>query len=46
MIYTREKLEELADSINKEYFPARLTSASPLDCYDLLEALGCARTVE
>ena len=41
MIYTKEKLEELADSINKEYFPARLTSASPLDCYDLLEALGC-----
>ncbi len=41
MIYTKEKLEELADSINKEYFPARLTSASPLDCYDLLDALGC-----
>ena len=41
MIYTKEKLEDLADSINKEYFPARLTSASPLDCYDLLEALGC-----
>ena len=41
MIYTREYLENLADSINSDYFPERLSSPSVLDCYDLLEALGC-----
>ncbi len=41
MIYTKQKLEELADSVNKEFFPERLEAAIPLDCYDLLEKLGC-----
>lgn len=41
MIYTREKLEILADSINQKYFPERLNSAIRIDGYDLLESLGC-----
>ena len=41
MIYTREHLENLADSVNRDFFPERLTSPSVLDGYDLLEAIGC-----
>ena len=41
MIYTREYLEDLANNINRDFFPERLSSPSVLDCYDLLEALGC-----
>lgn len=41
MIYTRENLEQLADKINMEFFPKRLSTPSALDVYDLLEALGC-----
>lgn len=41
MIYTREYLENLADSVNRDFFPERLTSPSVLDGYDLLEAIGC-----
>lgn len=41
MMYSRVYLENLADEINREFFPERLTAPSVLDCYDLLEALGC-----
>ena len=41
MIYTKERLELLANSVNKKFFPHRLENVVPLDCYDLLEALGC-----
>ncbi|MCR5149698.1 MAG: ImmA/IrrE family metallo-endopeptidase [Clostridiales bacterium] len=41
MIYTREYLENLADSVNRDFFPERLTTPSVLDGYDLLEAIGC-----
>lgn len=40
-IYTRDYLENLADSINRKFFPERLMSPSVLDSYDLLEAIGC-----
>ena len=36
MIYTREKLEILADSINQKYFPERLKSAIRLDGYGVI----------
>ena len=39
MIYSREFLENLAERINKKYFPERLDSPSVLNCYDLLEAV-------
>ena len=41
MIYTREDLELIADDINKDFFPDRLSKPSILDVYDLLEAIGC-----
>ena len=41
MIYTREHLEQIADGVNKQYFPDRLVTPSALDAYDLLEAIGC-----
>jgi len=41
MIYTRARLEAIANQINEKYFPDRLLSVLPFDAYDLLEALGC-----
>lgn len=41
MIYTRDNLEQIADDINREFFPQRLFEPSVLDPYDLLEAIGC-----
>lgn len=41
MIYTNEYLENLADTINRDFFPERLSTPSVLDGYDLLEAIGC-----
>lgn len=41
MIYSREKLESIAENINRLYFPERLSMPSILDPYDLLEAMGC-----
>lgn len=41
MIYTKDKLEELADAVNRKYFPERLSSAIALDPYDLVDKLGC-----
>ena len=41
MIYSREFLENLAERINKKYFPERLDFPSVLNCYDLLDAVGC-----
>lgn len=38
--YSREKLEIVADNINKRFYPKRLEDVSPLDPYDLLEKLG------
>ena len=41
MICTKYKLEELADAVNRKYFPERLSSAIALDPYDLVDKLGC-----
>ena len=41
MIYTKDKLEALADAVNRKYFPERLSSAIALDPYDLVDKLGC-----
>ena len=41
MIYTKDKLEVLADAVNRKYFPERLGSAIALDPYDLVDKLGC-----
>lgn len=41
MTNVRERLELLADDINRKYFPERLSSPLPLDPYDFLEAIGC-----
>ena len=41
MIYTKDKLEDLADAVNRKYFPERLSSAIALDPYDLVDKLGC-----
>ena len=41
MTYTKDKLEELADAVNRKYFPERLSSAIALDPYDLVDKLGC-----
>ena len=41
MIYTKDKLEDLADAVNRKYFPERLSSAIALDPYDLVDKIGC-----
>lgn len=41
MIYTKDKLEDLADAVNRKYFPERLSSTIALDPYDLVDKLGC-----
>lgn len=38
--YSKEKLESIADEINKKYYPERLDRIISLDPYDLLEKLG------
>ena len=40
MFYSREKLELMANEINRKYYPKRLDSILPLDPYDLLEKQG------
>lgn len=38
--YSKNELENMADNINKRFYPNRLEEVSPLDTYDLLEKLG------
>ena len=40
MFYSREDLEQIADDINRKYYPERLDKVLPMDPYDLLEKLG------
>ena len=40
MYYTKYYLEDLAEQINKKYYPERLDKVSPLDTYDLMEKLN------
>lgn len=40
MFYSREKLELMANDLNRRYYPERLDMLLPLDPYDLLEKQG------
>ena len=40
MFYSRESLEQMADDLNRKYYPERLEKVLPLDPYDLLEKQG------
>ena len=40
MFYSRENLEQMADDLNRKYYPERLEKILPLDPYDLLEKQG------
>lgn len=40
MFYSRENLEQMADDLNRKYYPERLEKVLPLDPYDLLEKQG------
>ena len=37
--YSKEKLEQMADKINEQYYPERLQKMTKLDPYDLLEKM-------
>ena len=42
MFLGKEKLELLADEVNRKFFPERLEESLALDPYDLLDKLGCS----
>ncbi len=39
-VYSKDELEEMADEINRRYFPERLEKAMPFDPYLFLDKLG------
>ena len=40
-VYSKEELENMADSINRRFFSDRLIRVSALDPYDLVDRIGC-----